>query len=56
MGKGELTKKLTVNLQAFSQNAKEIVEKAGGSCTVLSLKDARVQHKAHVCEEEVEAE
>ena len=56
LGKGELTKKLTINLQAFSASAKEIVEKAGGSCTVLSLKDARVNFKAHVHEEETEGE
>ena len=56
LGKGELTKKLNISLQAFSQNAKEIVEKAGGSCTVLSLKDARVRFKAHVSEEENGAE
>lgn len=56
LGKGELTKKLNVTLQAFSAKAKEAVEKAGGTCTVLSLKDARVQFKNHVHEEETEAE
>ncbi len=56
LGKGELTKKLDIALQAFSKAAKEAVEKVGGTCTVVSLKDARVAFKAHVHEEETEAE
>jgi large subunit ribosomal protein L15 len=32
LGTGELTKKLTVTATKFSKTAKEIIEKAGGSC------------------------
>jgi large subunit ribosomal protein L15 len=32
LGDGELTKKLTVTATKFSKSAKEIIEKAGGSC------------------------
>ncbi len=35
LGKGEITKKLTVKLQAFSKSAKEKIEKAGGSAEVI---------------------
>ena len=33
---GELTKKLTVQAHGFSQSAKAAIEKAGGSCEVLT--------------------
>jgi large subunit ribosomal protein L15 len=32
LGDGELSKKLTVSATKFSKSAKEIIEKAGGSC------------------------
>ena len=32
LGDGELTKKLTVTATRFSKSAREIIEKAGGSC------------------------
>jgi large subunit ribosomal protein L15 len=32
LGRGELTKKLTVRAHAFSASAKEKIEKAGGAC------------------------
>lgn len=32
LGDGELTKKLTVSATKFSKSAKEIIEKAGGTC------------------------
>jgi large subunit ribosomal protein L15 len=32
LGDGELTKKLTVSATKFSKSAREIIEKAGGSC------------------------
>ncbi len=35
LGKGELTKKLTVKANAFSASAKEKIEAAGGSCEVI---------------------
>jgi large subunit ribosomal protein L15 len=35
LGRGELTKKLTVRVDAYSATAREKVEKAGGSCEVL---------------------
>jgi large subunit ribosomal protein L15 len=38
LGRGELTKKLTVVAQAFSSSAKEAIEKAGGSTEVVVLK------------------
>lgn len=34
LGNGELTKKLTVNLQAFSASAKQKIEEAGGKAEV----------------------
>ena len=35
LGNGELTKKLTVKVNAFSASAKEKIEAAGGSCAVI---------------------
>ncbi len=35
LGRGEITKKLTVNLTAFSASAKEKIEKAGGKAEVI---------------------
>ncbi len=35
LGNGELTKSLNVSASAFSQTAKEKIEKAGGSATIL---------------------
>jgi len=35
LGKGEITKKLTVKLQAFSKSAKEKIENAGGTAEVI---------------------
>lgn len=35
LGKGELAKKLTVNVQAFSQSAKQKIEQAGGKAEVI---------------------
>jgi large subunit ribosomal protein L15 len=35
LGRGELTKPLTVQAHAFSTTAKERIEAAGGTCTVL---------------------
>jgi len=35
LGRGELTKKLTVNAAAFSASAKEKIEKAGGKAEVI---------------------
>ena len=34
-GRGELTKKLTVHAHAFSASAREAIEKAGGTATVV---------------------
>ena len=36
LASGELTKKLTVQAHRFSESAKSAIEKAGGSCEVLS--------------------
>lgn len=35
LGNGELTKKLTVKVNAYSASAKEKIEAAGGSCEVI---------------------
>lgn len=35
LGNGEITKKLTVKVNAFSATAKEKIEAAGGSCEVI---------------------
>ena len=35
LGVGELTKKLTVQANAFSKSAKEVIEKAGGNAEVI---------------------
>jgi large subunit ribosomal protein L15 len=35
LGQGEITKKLTVSAHGFSKAAREKIEGAGGSCTVL---------------------
>ncbi len=35
LGMGELSKKLTVKANAFSESAKEKIEKAGGTCEVI---------------------
>ncbi|MEG0565964.1 MAG: uL15m family ribosomal protein, partial [Hungatella sp.] len=35
LGNGELTKKLTVKVDAFSEGAKTKIEAAGGTCEVI---------------------
>jgi len=35
LGRGEISKKLTVKVQAFSASAKEKIEAAGGACEVV---------------------
>lgn len=35
LGNGELTKKLTVKINAFSESAKEKIEAVGGTCEVI---------------------
>lgn len=35
LGNGELTKKLTVKVNAFSEGAKSKIEAAGGTCEVI---------------------
>lgn len=39
LGNGELTKKLTVKAQKFSQSAREAIENAGGSVEVIGRDD-----------------
>ena len=36
LAKGELSKKLSVQAHKFSKSAQEIIEKAGGSCEVVT--------------------
>ena len=45
LGTGELTKKLNFSVQAYSESAKTAIEAKGGTCTVTSLKDARIALK-----------
>ena len=35
LGRGELTKKLTVSAHGFSKSAREAIEGAGGTCTIV---------------------
>lgn len=37
LGRGDLSRKLTVHAHAFSQSAREKIEAAGGTCEVVSL-------------------
>jgi large subunit ribosomal protein L15 len=43
LGRGELTKKLTVRVHAYSASAREKVESAGGTCDVLDPKGGESQ-------------
>ena len=45
LGKGEITKKLTVNAHRFSESAKKKIEAAGGTCVVMPGKKAVVKNK-----------
>lgn len=45
LGKGEITKKLTVHAHCFSASAKEKIEKAGGTVIELPKKKAVVKNK-----------
>lgn len=45
LGDGELTAKLDVQAHAFSASARQKIEAAGGSCTVLGRKPAPVVRK-----------
>ena len=45
LGKGELTKKLTVSAHRFSKSAREAIEKAGGTCVVLETAKPVVKNK-----------
>jgi len=38
LGNGELTKKLTVSVSAFSASAKTKIEARGGTCEIVSRK------------------
>ncbi|MCA9244384.1 MAG: 50S ribosomal protein L15 [Phycisphaerales bacterium] len=46
LGKGELTKKLTVEAHAFSEAAKQAIEKAGGSVKLIERADPAEQWRA----------
>lgn len=46
LGDGELTKKLSVTVHAVSKSAREAIEKAGGSITILPRRDAAALAKA----------
>jgi large subunit ribosomal protein L15 len=45
LGKGEISKKLTVTAHRFSKSAREKIEKAGGSCVELPTKKPVVKNK-----------
>ena len=42
LGRGEISKKLTVKAHAFSATAKEKIETAGGTCEVIAVREAPV--------------
>ena len=46
LGDGELTKKLNVSAHAFSKSAKEKIEAAGGSTTIIEVDKADHAKKA----------
>ena len=46
LGDGELTKKLKITAHRYSASAKEKIEKAGGTATVLKLKTTVAEKKA----------
>jgi large subunit ribosomal protein L15 len=46
LGTGELSKKLTVSAHAFSASAKAAIEKAGGTCNVISKPKAETAKAA----------
>ena len=41
LGRGEITRKLTVKVQAISASAREKIEKAGGTVEIVALPNAR---------------
>lgn len=45
LGKGTLSKKLTVSAHRFSKSAKEAIEKAGGTCVMLETAKPVVKNK-----------
>ncbi len=46
LGSGELSKKLTVKVQAFSASAKAKIEGAGGSCEVTAVSKSKKSEDA----------
>ena len=46
LGTGEVKKKLTVSAHAFSASAKAAIEKAGGTCNVITKPKAEATTKA----------
>jgi len=46
LGEGELTKKLNVSAHAFSKSAKEKIEAAGGTATVVEMPKVAQSPKA----------
>jgi large subunit ribosomal protein L15 len=46
LGNGELTKKLTVNVHAFSASAKAKIEAKGGSCEIIAAKSFPARNSA----------
>lgn len=50
LGAGELTKKLSVSVQAYSASAKAAIEAKGGKADVVALKDARKALKSLRCD------
>jgi len=55
LGNGELNTKLTVTAHAFSQSAKEAIEKAGGKCIDLTKGTVAEEPKAEVKKEKAES-
>ena len=55
LGQGELTKKLSVTAHAFSASAREKIEKAGGSVTLLRGEPVPKKKKKHAAKPKPEA-
>ena len=43
LGDGELTRKLTIKVHAFSASAREKIEKLGGSCEIIGARPVQVK-------------
>jgi large subunit ribosomal protein L15 len=56
LGDGELTKKLTIKARAFTANAKEKIEKAGGKTVLAKIKTEKISKEKVVKEDNIKSE